>query len=44
MEAIKRKEDEWVEKLKMKDYLLDEEQYKNKQLEDKVEELKKEVD
>ena len=44
MEAVKKKEDEWIQKLKMKDFLLDEEQYKNKQLEDKIEELKKELD
>ena len=28
----------------MKDYLIDEEQYKNKQMEDKIEELKKDLD
>lgn len=44
METIKNKEGEWIEKLKMKDFLLDEEQYKNKQMEDQIEELKKELD
>lgn len=44
MESVKQREGEWNEKLKLKDYLVEEEQYKNKQLEDKIEELKKELD
>lgn len=41
MESVRKKEDEWAEKLRMKDRLLEEEQDKNSALEDKIVELKK---
>ena len=40
MDSVRKKEDEWLEKLRFKDRLLEEEQDKNKVLEDRIEDLK----
>lgn len=41
MESVKKKEEVFNEKIQMKDFLIEEEQYKNKKLEEQIEEIKK---